>query len=350
MYFGLDKVVIGNIALVGADLGNIERLAREFKGIRLEKDENGLNHGIKELSIIDEDFGILTCGYKMEHGRYIPYVIIDINKSRVESNNLIPHSVETFRDVYLPKLKRTIKKMYGLDLDFGEVNFKAMEINCTFPLNENYSNYDRVFNFMMYNAPKTYKLRDTRAEHSTGVTTYYLKNKSVEVKIYNKLLELDKLGNSHNMNENMCRIEYKLYNKLGQDHNTEKIKDVFGTARVREISTEDLKEFFLAQFERDFVKPTEKAIKEQEKLVAKKLKEKKGVNRQYIYKTAIELLANNQLLDVEQLYKAIKKIDKVNYRRTIGNFKKDMSDIEVLTNNLARLEEIKEKIKGIELI
>lgn len=336
MYFGLDKTVIKNIGIKSVDLDHLEKLAQD-SDIKLVKSKVNVNSYIEYLQIIDSHFGIITSGYKINGGRFVPYLFISINKPRVESNNLVPQSIDTYRNHYLVGLQDYIKKAYRLDLDFSEVKFEDMEINCTFKLNEPYENYQKAFKFMMDNAPKTYKLRDTRAEHSTDVTTYYVKNKSIQCKIYNKLIDLEHLGCEVNMHEDVCRIEYTLYDST-------KIESVFGTSEVAEIKQEQLKDFFIKQFEKDFIKTVDKAIKQQQKLMNKKLEDKKQVNRQYINKSVIEMLANGNLIDVEVVYNAIKKIDKNNYRRTIANFKKDCDDITSLVGNIARLEEIKDKV------
>lgn len=341
MYFGLDKTVVKNISIKSVDLEHLEKLAHDGS-ITFFRDKANINNYLNRLQIVDSHFGILTSGYKVNGGRIVPYLFIDINKPRVESNNLVPQSINTYVKHYLVGLQDYIKKAYRLDLDFEKVKFEKMEINCTFKLNEPYENYHNVFKFMMDNAPKTYKLRDTRAEHGTGVTSYYVKNNSIQCKIYNKLIDLEHLGCEVNMHEDVCRIEYTLLS-------SEKIESVFGTSEVSEIKQEQLKEFFLKQFEKDFIKTTDKAIKEQQKLVNKTLAEKKKVNKQYVNKTMLVLKDSNSIFDVELLYNAIKKLDSKNGARTVKNFKKDCP-LPNAENNITRLGELKEKVESIQVM
>lgn len=341
MYFGIDKTTVKNIEIKAIDLEHLEKLSQEQE-VKFIRSRINFNGYVEYLQIIDEHFGILTSGYKINGGRFVPYLFISINKPRIGSNNLVPQSIEAFRSHYLTGLQSYIKKAYRIELDFGKVKFADMEINCTFALDEEYGHYQKVFEFMMTNAPKTYKLRSTIAEHGTDNATHYIKNKSIQCKIYNKQLQLEHLGNTYNMNDNVCRIEYTL-------KDSKKIEAVFGTCEVHHIEQQRLKEFFINQFEKDFVKPLDKAIKEQQKLIQSKLKSKKQTERCYITKTTIELMAKEQLFDVELLYSAISKVDKLNSKRTIKNFENNL-DVESLKNNIRRLQELQSKIKDIHRI
>ena len=336
MYFGLDKTVVKNIGIKSVDLEHLEKLMKDQE-IKFIRSKINVNNHVEYLQIIDEHFGILTSGYKINSGKFVPYMFISINKPRIESNNLVPQSVETFRSVYLKGLQDYIRKAYRLELDFSGVKFETMEINCTFALDEEYSKYKAVFEAMMDNAPKTYKYRQIACEHGKKEDgTHYIENNSIKCKIYNKQVELEAQGNNYNMSDKMCRIEYTL-------KDSKKIEAVFGTSKVDDITSEQIRQFFLSQFEKDFVKPMEKALKQQKKQMVELLKEKQGISKQYINKVAVELAVARQFFDVELYAEAIKKVDKKNGRRTVANFKKELKIADV-ENNIARLEEVKEKV------
>ena len=318
LFFGLDKVSLSNISIKKLDIQFLE-IMNKHDEIKLTRScDDNINFGIKDLKIEDENFGILTVGYKIVEGKYVSWVILDLNKSRVEANNMIPVSVEDFRNVVLKRVLNYIKKVYKIELEIGEAKFRSMEINITFVLCEDYHKYKRVFEMMILNAPRSYKKRSMETNHKTGNTTYYLKNNSIEMKIYNKTLELkEKQGYENNiLIEYVCRMEYKLKD---DNTNSKKISSVFNTNRVADIQSEQLKEFFLRQFEKDFIKPMQKNLKQQKKEMVKRLKEKKEVSvKNYVNKVALELALENKFFDIKLFESAIKEVDKVNSMKNIS--------------------------------
>lgn len=348
LFFGLDKVSLSNISIKKLDIQFLE-IMNKHDEIKLTRScDDNINFGIKDLKIEDENFGILTSGYKIVKGRYINWVILELNKSRVEETNMIPLSIEDFRNIVLKRVLGYIKEAYKIELNVKEVKFKVMEVNVTFILFEEYCRYNKVFEMMIFNAPKTYKQRRTETNHRTGNSSFYVKNNSIEVKIYNKTLELkEKQGYENDeLNGCMCRIEYKLKD---DNINGQKISSVFGTNRVYEIQTEQLKEFFLKQFKRDFVEPMNKMIKKQKKEMVKRLKEKKKCERYYVNKTMLEMSLEDALFDIEIVCEAIKEVDKKNYKKRQENAFRNVN-LESIEGNIKRFEEVVTKVNEMEKV
>ena len=302
---------------------------------------------IECLKIVDDRFGILTAGVKISNNTMIRWSILDLNKpSSNNENNMIPMRMEEFRNDYLRGIFDYIEKVYGIIFYEEEKSFKEVEVNYTFALEEKYELYEKVFFEMMKNAPKTYKYREVKTDHRTNKSSFYLKNNSIEVKIYDKTYELKTKQNFDSKIKTLCRIEYRL--KEG-GNSSRKIKEIFSSRKIDDISDEQLKKFFCNQFSKDFIIPMNKFIENQKKETKKALKEKRKIERSYITKCMLELLSEDRIFDLEIFCECIKEIDKKNAKRNQANVLRNV-ELKKQEGNIRRYKEILNKVdlvKGI---
>lgn len=127
---------------------------------------------------------------------------------------------------YQRMIKRIFQYLYeeyGITVNFQNLKFSEMEINCTFELKEEFHKYHRILRLMMFNLPRSFKKLGqissiNKREQRIESETFYRGNSSTEVKIYDKKKHLEQTI-QFRLEENMMRIEFIL-------KKSQKIKEV----------------------------------------------------------------------------------------------------------------------------
>lgn len=333
MLKGLDKTVLYHIKITNYDLFYLKKLndgkkVKLFTGIQDAEEDEKIEH----LQIADTTLGFtLKYGYVIEKKRKYWYTYLALITPEGK-NNLIPKSNEELVEKYLPIIKSLILEKYRINLDFTEAKYRQLEFNFTFKLQEPYQNYGRVFSYLQKYAVRYFTHANNPRHHNNDSSqSYYLTNKSRSMKIYRKNIE----GEGE-----YCRIEYSLFD-------ADKIKSALGTNELSKIKDSTLQQYFLDQFERDIIKPGQKALQQHNKEIKKQLMKLKNLGIKGVLSLGWELDAKQILLDIEQLEDALREVDKNNACRTIKHFKQEV-DLEPLRGNLIRLQEIMQVASNVD--
>lgn len=151
----------------------------------------------------------------------------------------------------LEEAKEILSKYFGIEISLSDIKYSSIEINTTFILSKELSEYTKIVNQITYNFPRYLRLRylqtfskdgkkrkiiDYNRKYETFTTTSG--EKGIDIKIYDKRKEL---LNSRKLDEddlnNYTRFEITL-------KSPKKIKDIFNTNYVYSITQEMIQEYF----------------------------------------------------------------------------------------------------------
>lgn len=323
---------------------------------------------LKYLNIKDD---ILFNSFKLYsyemRGNHFIQCEFDLFVKNINGNNMLPKTVSEVKNHY-KEVIRHIKDTYGIYLNENIILIESIEINSTFRLEHEYSYYNYLLELFYKLAPRSYN-------KCINVTTFYLNNNSTSLKTYDKTEQL-KRKDIDSMN--LIRFEYTLKNR-------KKIKEVFNTYNLNQITDEQIEAFFKKNIEKDFLNIFEKHKKKSDKLIkefcdeaveenttpSKNLKSRwissfiiKAINRNLkakLNKTQEQELNQNQvefkftgesttsfdipsLIDKEQILEQIKRVYKSNSSRYTRLYKKELDELKKYQNTFLKYQEIKEKL------
>ncbi|MFB5839195.1 hypothetical protein ACE5NI_18385 [Clostridioides difficile] len=289
----------------------------------------------------------------------------DIFVKSLDGNNMLPKTIEQVKKHYKTVLEH-IKNLYGIYLNPNIILLESVEINSTFQLNSSYSYYNYLLELFYKLAPKKY-------QKCINVTTFYLNNNSVSIKTYDKTKQLKDRYDCDTID--LIRFEYTLKTK-------KKIKEVFNTCNLCEISDKQIQDFFKKSIEKDFLNIFEKHIKKSNKLIKdfcdeavkenttpKNLKSRwislfviKSTNRmlqaKLNQKQSEELNQSKNkftgeattsfdvpvLIDKEQILNEIKRVYKSNSSRYEKLYSNELKELKKYQNTFKKYQEIKNKL------
>lgn len=321
---------------------------------------------LKYLSIRDD---ILFDSFKMYSFKLKGFHHIQVEFDifvRNNNNNMLPKSIQEVKNHYKEVIKH-LENMYGIYLNPNIILLESLEINSTFELEKEYSYYNYLLELFYKLSPRTY-------QKCINVTTFYLNNKSTSVKTYDKTTQLKDKNKDCDI-LNLIRFEYTLKTR-------KKIKEVFNTYNLCEITDEQIQNFFKKSIRKDFLNLFEKHIKASDKMIrefadeavrenttSRVLKSKwissfiiKSTNRMLKAKLSQsqseELNQQNNkftdesstsfdinvLIDKEQILRQIKKVYGSNYSRYIKLYEKELNELKKYQNTFKKYTEIKEKL------
>lgn len=318
---GLDKAVLSNFRIVSIDYDKL----RQHQNAEIDVSNSfayqaeGVN--FRWLKIKDNNkFGTLTAGVKKTKRGIYDYARIEIFVGDGETGNLQNKTVGEYKSLVTEAFEHLYSE-YGIGINYDDVSFSLMEINCTFPLESEFHQYHRVLRLMMYNLPNSFKKLNqvqavNKGEHRLEAETYYRGNNTTEVKIYDKKRQLaETIYYFHG--ENLMRIEITL-------KKPQRIKEAFKTNLLNDFTDAMINDFFIKQFERLFVKRYEKWQEENAKRLKRMIVASK-VDSPVRWKSNLLRECSNReqadqiplLLDIEDLLDQIKELDTAgHYSRT----------------------------------
>lgn len=235
---------------------------------------------------------------------------------------------------------------YGITVNLQNLKFSEMEINCTFELKEEFYKYHRVLRLMMFNLPKSYRKLGqisgiNKREQRIEAETFYRGNSSTEVKIYDKKKHLEQTI-QFRLEENMMRIEFIL-------KKSQKIKEVFKSTLVSDLTDEKVNEFYYQQFSRLFEKTYRKWQTENgnqlRDMITYHRNKSKNCWKSNLLRECSNIEQVNQvplLLDVNDLLVQVKALDKDRHYQRIAKSIMEQCNYNniYLQNDSAKAEEI----------
>lgn len=347
---GLDRTVIGGFQIIEVQR---ERLYRH-ENIEMDVTESDgyVAAGVRFqwLKIVDNNkFGTLRAGVVRKNGIKVEYAKIEITIGEGLRGNLQNKTMEEYKR-YISDVFVYLEKEYGVKTDTEEVKFHSMEINVTIPLNEDFYRYHRVLQLMMFNLPNSFKKNQVmhnanKKEMRLETETLQRSNETTAVKIYDKKRQLAQTIRYETDTEYM-RIEFVL-------KNAQKIKEVFHTRLVCDITDFMVNEFYMKQFRRLFVKPYRKWQEKNAVYLKKMIRDSKKKSLRYWKSNLIRECANREqadqipiLLDVKDLLIQVKALDTAgHYKRTADGIRKQCVKNDVfLQNDAEKVEEIFDRV------
>ena len=354
---GLDRTIIGNFEITGIDFERAlsfseEKVSIECSGENLYYLKDG--HAFSRLKIVDNYmFGVCTVYMKCMNGTRFVYASMDISIGTVRETNFQNQTMEEFK-LRLDTIREYLVNKYGVVADFMQATFKNLEINVTLPLKHKFKEYHRVFNLMMYNVvlrnskPTLEFKAENKKNAEQEVTGICKKNNCLEVKIYDKARQLREQNKADLLGEYM-RLEITLLT-------TRKIREVFGTNRVYQITNKMIEQYFEKQCRKLLIKPYEKWKEKNREQLKKIMEEHRGKSERNWKANLLKQCSNLEqknllpvLLDIDDLLQIMKETDRHgNYQREKRSLLQQAELYTVYLNHDSRkFEEIFSKLQQI---
>lgn len=354
---GLDRTIIGNFEITGIDFERAlsfseEKVSIECSGENLYYLKDG--HAFSRLKIVDNYmFGVCTVYMKCMNGTRFVYASMDISIGTVRETNFQNQTMEEFK-LRLDTIREYLVNKYGVVADFMQATFKNLEINVTLPLKHKFKEYHRVFNLMMYNVvlrnskPTLEFKAENKKNAEQEVTGICKKNNCLEVKIYDKARQLREQNKADLLGEYM-RLEITLLT-------TRKIREVFGTNRVYQITNKMIEQYFEKQCRKLLIKPYEKWKEKNREQLKKIMEEHRGKSERNWKANLLKQCSNLEqknllpvLLDIDDLLQIMKETDRHgNYQRDKRSLLQQAELYNVYLNHDSRkFEEIFSKLQQI---
>lgn len=354
---GLDRTIIGNFEITGIDFERAlsfseEKVSIECSGENLYYLKDG--HAFSRLKIVDNYmFGVCTVYMKCMNGTRFVYASMDISIGTVRETNFQNQTMEEFK-LRLDTIREYLVNKYGVVADFMQATFRNLEINVTLPLKHKFKEYHRVLNLMMYNVAlrNSKPTLEFKAENKKiaeqEVTGICKKNNCLEVKIYDKARQLREQNKADLLGEYM-RLEITLLT-------TRKIREVFGTNRVYQITNKMIEQYFEEQCRKLLIKPYEKWKEKNREQLKKIMEEHRGKSERNWKANLLKQCSNLEqknllpvLLDIDDLLQILKETDRHgNYQRDRRNLLQQAELYTVYLNQDSRkFEEIFSKLQQI---
>lgn len=354
---GLDRTIIGNFEITGIDFERAlsfseKKVSIECSGENLYYLKDG--HAFSRLKIVDNYmFGVCTVYMKCMNGTRFVYASMDISIGTVRETNFQNQTMEEFK-LRLDTIREYLVNKYGVVADFMQATFKNLEINVTLPLKHKFKEYHRVFNLMMYNVvlrnskPTLEFKAENKKNAEQEVTGICKKNNCLEVKIYDKARQLREQNKADLLGEYM-RLEITLLT-------TRKIREVFGTNRVYQITNKMIEQYFEKQCRKLLIKPYEKWKEKNREQLKKIMEEHRGKSERNWKANLLKQCSNLEqknllpvLLDIDDLLQIMKETDRHgNYQRDKRSLLQQAELYTVYLNHDSRkFEEIFSKLQQI---
>lgn len=359
---GLDKLQLYNIAVEELDISHLLNIPK----VEIQQATNGRQcrrhmpdskKGIAKITIKDNDiFPDLTIGCaNKSNGHPIEYVYLNLTIPDYNGNNLIPWTVSEYNN-YIQSVLSYIWFKYHISLDACCMKVKYLEINCNIPLEEDFCHYSRSYRLMLslmnghIGKLSTYERIKNNKKNNKSAQGESLKrgNKSMEVIFYDKLQELNDTGNNiDEIDTPILRIEYRLKTK-------NKIRNEFNSNLWRNFNDKKIADYFISQIRKEFSTKLNKWEMQRQKDLKRLIKLCRAKSSKAWHHLLMEEIRNKSenlgipyILDIEQVYDAIKSFTDKNRNRKVKSLGKIQVEDDVYKNH--DLEKAYEVLQGTEL-
>ncbi len=359
---GIDRLQLCNLAVLNIDIeklfGTDAQICQVTKpGLPGKYSVPGTDRWIFKIKIAVKDnmaFFDLVIGCNNIYGnRWIEYANLDMRIPN-EEGNLVPWHKKQY-DEYIYKIVLYIYQRYHIMLGCDRMQIKKIEINCNIPLTHDFCFYSRPMKLLItlmdnhleklgsYERVKSEKnMKKLQAE------SFLRGNKSMEVIFYDKQRQLNETKkDSDKIGTPILRIEYKLKTK-------QKINAAIGTASWNEINDRLIADYFLAYSRKELSSRFQKWMEMRKKELVRLVKECRKNNSQRWHYDLMTVIRNRSehaeipfILDIEQVYEAVRMIPDKNRSRKI----KSIDSILLEYNDVYKNKDINkafEIISGIE--
>lgn len=221
-------------------------------------------------------------------------------------------------------------------VDLMDTELKELEINCNIELERPFNEYERVLDYINSLLPSRLKSvvnAKYKAKDDT-FTGFKAGNGSITLKMYDKRTNiLKKTG--IDIEKELLRVEYSLLNE-------QKIKDTFGSNKLKDIDFKELAETYKDLLYDDVVKRIYKDINKQLNHAIREIKAYKAIGGISAIDNYLKNYQSN-LLDIEIVLSALKEIERPNhYSRQSKKTIKSAMEIEGITlfGNINKINEI----------
>lgn len=304
--------------------------------------------GFRWLKIVDNHFfGTLIAGTRKAKRFKQDFAKLDITIGISQGSNLQNQLLMDYKK-HIFKVFDYLYKEYGISADYTEIKFNLMEINCTFEIDYMFHEYHRILKLIMFNLPQTYKKigqiqTANKKKYRLESETFYRGNSSMELKIYDKKKQIEQVYHKTIQN-NFMRIEIVL-------KKTQKIKEVFHTNLLREMTDEQINEFYMKQFKKLIEIPFYKWKYDNDKKIYHMILNSK--RKRYWINNFLRDCRNEEqlrqipiLLDIKDFLRQLKLLEKNgHYKRIEKSVLKCCENDDVyLKNDLDKIKEIIEKV------
>ncbi len=354
---GIDKTTINNIGIISIDFKKLKSCdnviwSKEGATISLQTNIPGQYQEVSYIKITDEHvFNTFNFGIKLNGGRMVTYCLIELHIRSLRGDNMNPLSMEAYKRM-LQEVKQYISERYGIRLNFDDIGFKEIEINCTFKLDRDFKEYEYLLDRFLETAPKRYKDRARFTDNYNNIKEIVFFNKSAKLKVYDKKKQLHDVYKIK-INDNLMRIEYTF-------NRSQKVEDVFGSNKVGLLTDEAVKEYIKEAIDKDLIKPLLNHVEEGNKellKIAKKYQKlyprgwgKRFIDdvrtlkiiKEYKEKDGIKVEERMLLVDNQQLKDVLNKIMK--NKQSLKRLYKEIECIKATDGNLLKLEYIHDNI------
>lgn len=269
---GIDKTTINNIGIISIDFKKLKEkkdnitIIKEGTTVPLPTDIPGQYEEVNYLKIRDKNmFNVFRFGMKkVGGGKMIVYCMMKLHIRPLRGDNMNPLNISEYKEM-LQKIKSYMVTEYGIRLDFSNIGFAEMEINCTFKLDRKFEEYEYLLDRFRDVIPKRYKTKGKFEDDEDIFKELLFFNGSTKLKIYDKKKQLEEVYNKK-IDDELMRIEYTFLT-------SDKVKSVFGSNKVKDMTDEDIQEYVKQGIEKDLFTPLLKYKKEADKELLKIAKE-----------------------------------------------------------------------------
>ena len=358
---GIDKTVICEIAIKKIDKDKLRKKSLQdgiyVNFVENEKSPIITQDGIcvSELEIKDDSIGRLLIKHKQNNLTKKEMIIcrmellISGTKSNLQNLNA---------DEYKSRVAQVFKKLeneYGIIIDSTDVSLKEIEINCTFKLQENWNKYRAALLLIAKNMPERYgnknevKFMSWQSVTSSGMIleNVHLKNKTTELKIYNKSKQIKDTYPDVQCDDDLIRIEYKIKDKR-------MIKSNFGSRRVSDITDDKINKLFRKYWQRDVVIPYLQWRDQNRNELFEKAKEHMSTDMHWVsnfIRDSRQIEANRDLpllFDIDDMRVIFRKLEPDNLKSAGNKFRRFRKRMEFESDLIGNTKRIKEVIYRIE--
>lgn len=306
----LDRAVLNKIRIDGFE--DFEKL--QSKGIVVVNPKSKVNYicpdGQEFTSLQITGDGLINnmvAGARILGNSRVDYCSLSTSPKRDDGTNVRCYTVDEYT-AHLTRLQRHLRDVYGIRADFSMAQFKELEINRTFRLEQD---LPASFKQDMTFSVRTKQDKNSCALESLPGTYYARTGKSSKsdryllFKIYDKTRSVE---NTITLTESYMRIELRLVG-------AEKIARDLGTNVFSEITDQKINEYFDKQMQKLIVQPIKKWKIQRDKMVVALMKEKQKQDiKHWQVNTLLTLssLENEQycpvLLDVSELMELVPQV------------------------------------------
>lgn len=352
----LDKVIFGGISIIQID--DMEKLVEAGivqQGTAKAKYMTAAGQEFDRILI--ENDGIinkLTAGSKILANKRVDYCHLECCVKNTGYGNLSCYTVQDYLE-RLQEIEKHLIDTYGIHVDLSDITIREIEVNRTFRLHDDFSEYHRCITLLMANLPQYLKNQmdfkkswQNNVEYQTYYATSKTTNKSKRYllfKIYNKSRSLE---NIVLLTDSYMRVEFRLVG-------AEKVKRSLGTNKFAELTDQLINKYYDEQVQKLLIEPYERWRSERDKHITELMQEQREADIRHWQTNVLRIIMNEEvkqkhplLLDISELLPLVNNLNISSKRRyeVKKNFSRQAQKFETVlcSEDHKKLQEIMDKL------